>query len=135
MSGAEKTIRFLLDEGVPNSVGLVMERAGHEVHYVNRSQVVLRGSPDLVVAQGAILKKSVLVALDGDMQKIAQSHGVGKNRYSKLSLLKLTCFEPNAAERVETMMSLIEHEWDVGGTGGTRKFHVEIKDTLVRSLR
>lgn len=134
MTGQGDSLRFLLDESVPNAVGVVLKGAGHETYFVNKSQIVLRGSPDPVVAEAAVQADAILVALDGDMRQIAKSHGAGKNRYSKLSVLKLSCSELAAAKRVKAMMSLIEHEWAIVH-GGIRKFHVEIKDTLVRSMR
>lgn len=126
----------MLDEGVPNSVGQKLEESGHNVIYMNRAEVVVRGSPDPLVAQAAAANGAILVALDGDMKKIAGSYGLGQNRYRKLSLLKLSCFEPNAVIRVDSFMSLIEHEWLVSSSDDSgRRLHMEILDTLVRIMR
>jgi len=135
LNAKRQALRFMLDEGVPDSVGEIFEKAGHEVIYLNKSQVIMRGSPDPLVVQAAVANEAILVALDGDMRKIAQGHGVGKNRYRMLSLIKLSCFEPDAAGRVKSMMSLIEHEWDAGATDSGRRLHIEILDTVVRSMR
>jgi hypothetical protein len=38
------------------------------------------------------INDAILVALDGDMKRIAQGHGVGSGKYLKLRLIKLSCF-------------------------------------------
>jgi hypothetical protein len=90
--------------------------AGHEVHFLNRS--LARGSSDQLVCTIADINNAILVALDGDMKRIAQGHGVGSGRYLRLGLIKLSCFEPDAPARVRAAMSLIEHEWLVTAASG-----------------
>jgi predicted nuclease of predicted toxin-antitoxin system len=92
-------------------------------------------SSDHLVCAIADINDAILVALDGDMKRIAQGHGVGSGKYLKLGLIKLSCFEPDAAARVQTAMSLIEHEWNAAaGTTGRRIF-IEISDRVIRSFR
>jgi len=94
-----------------------------------------RGSSDHLVCAIADINNAVLVALDGDMKRIAQGHGIGSGRFLRLGLIKLSCFEPDAAMRVRAAMSLIEHEWNVtAGTEGRRIF-IEISDKVMRSFR
>jgi predicted nuclease of predicted toxin-antitoxin system len=107
--GDRPTLRLFLDEGVPDSVGHAFLEAGHEVHFLNRT--LARGSSDQLVCAIADINNAILVALDGDMRRIAQGHGVGSGRYLRLGLIKLSCFEPDAPVRVRAAMSLIEHEW------------------------
>jgi hypothetical protein len=53
------------------------------------------------------------------MKRIAQGYGVGSRRFLRLGLIKISCWEPDAAARVRISMSLIEHEWTVTeGKGG-----------------
>jgi hypothetical protein len=83
----------------------------------------------------ADINDAILVALDGDMKRIAQGHGVGSARFLKLGLIKLSCFEPDGARRVREAMSLIEHEWTITeGTEGRRIF-IEISDRVIRTFR
>jgi hypothetical protein len=64
-----------------------------------------------------------------------QAHGAGRRRFLRLGLIKLPCWEPDAADRVRAAMSLIEHEWLVTeGTDGRRIF-VEISDKVIRTFR
>ena len=128
-------LKFLLDEGVPDSVGKVLKAAGHKVLYVNKGKVVPRSSKDSLVCASAILNDAILVATDGDMKAIAKGHGVSGSAYAKLNLVKLSCPETEAAARVKAAITLIEHEWHINaGTTGRRLF-VEILTTVIRTNR
>ncbi len=129
----ETTLKLFLDEGVPDSVGRVFEEHGHKVTYLNRTLV--RGSSDQLVCAIADINEAVLVALDGDMKAIAKANGVGAGRYLKLGLIKLSCKEPKAAERVRSAMSLIEHEWNYGILNRHRRIFIEIGDLAIRTYR
>ena len=76
-----------------------------------------------------------MIRVDGDMKRIAQGHGVGSGKYLRLGLIKLSCFEPDAAMRVRAAMSLIEHEWNVTAGSTGRRIFVEISDRVIRSHR
>jgi hypothetical protein len=108
--------------------------AGHQVAFLNRTPAA-RGTSDPVVCVIADINDAVLVALDGDMKRIAQGHGVGGRTFLKLGLIKLSCFEPDAARRVEEAMSLIEHEWTFTEGRAGRRIFVEILDTVIRTVR
>jgi hypothetical protein len=68
------------------------------------------------------------------MKKLAGDIGVGKSRFSRLSLLRMNCQEPQAVSRLEKFISLIEHKWDQGAANPRRLF-VEIKDGLALTRR
>jgi predicted nuclease of predicted toxin-antitoxin system len=127
------SLRLFLDEGVPDSVGHTFMEFGHEVAFLNKS--LARGSSDHLVCAIADINDAILVALDGDMKRIAQSHGVGSGRFLKLGLIKLSCFEPDAAARVRSAMTLIEHEWNISAVQEGRRIFVEISDKVIRSFR
>lgn len=126
-------MKLFLDEGVPKSVGLCFEDRGHEVIYFPDAAVA--GSPDPLVATISIENDAILVALDGDMRKLAQGRGVGRMRYRRLSLIKLSCRETIAAGRVASAMSLIEHEWALAEPPSPRRLFVEIGDGFIRTFR
>ncbi len=126
-------MKLFLDEGVPKSVGLCFEDRGHEVIYF--PDAAEPGSPDPLVATISMENEAILVALDGDMRKLAQRRGVGQRRYRRLSLIKLSCRETIAARRVEAAMSLIEHEWALAETPSPRRLFVEIGDGFIRTFR
>ena len=135
MTSGRPNLRFALDEGVPNSVGRILEAAGHEVRYLNTGVHIPRGSKDDLVCAFALINDLILVAMDGDMRAIAKGHQVGSRRYARLSLLKISCEEAQAAARVRACMSLIEHEWQATeGTAGRRLF-IEIRAGSVLSNR
>lgn len=126
-------LRVFLDEGVPRSVGGCFENHGHTVLYFTDAAVP--GSPDPLVASIATENNAVLVAVDGDMRKLAQRRGIGQNRYKMLSLIKLSCPETEAAARLEEAMSLIEHEWSLAKDPSKRRIFVEIGKNYIRTVR
>lgn len=126
-------LKFFLDEGVPRSVGQCLEERGHEVIYFEDAAV--RSSPDPVVATISMENNAILVALDGDMRTLARQHGVGRARYKRLSLLKLSCSETQAASRVRKAISLIEHEWALDSEPSTRRIFIEIGTNVIRIYR
>lgn len=126
-------MKLFLDEGVPTSVGVCFEDRGHEVIYF--PDAAEPGSPDPLIATISVENDAILVALDGDMRKLAQRRGVGQRRYRRLSLIKLSCRETTAARRVAAAMSLIEHEWALGETSSSRRIFIEIGDSFIRTFR
>jgi predicted nuclease of predicted toxin-antitoxin system len=106
---------------------------GHEVGFLNKT--IARGLSDQLVCAIADINNAILVALDGDMRRIAQSYGIGGRRYLRLGLIKLSCFEPDAARRVREAMTLIEHEWMVTEGSDGRRIFVEISDKAIRTFR
>lgn len=127
------SLRLFLDEGVPDFVGHAFMEFGHEVAFLNKS--LARGSSDHLVCAIADINDAILVALDGDMKRLAQSYGVGSGRFLKLGLIKLSCFEPDAAARVRSAMTLIEHEWNITAGYEGRRVFIEISDKVIRSFR
>ncbi len=61
-------MRFLLDHCVPNRVGVLLAKAGHEV--VQLSECLPADSPDPVVLQKAESLDAVLISLNGDFADI-----------------------------------------------------------------
>lgn len=95
---------------------------------------VIRSIGQLVCA-AAEANDAILVAIDRDMRAIAKRHGVGQNRFRLLSLIKLSCRETRAPERVERAMSLIEHEWKYSAGTSGRRLHIEIGTDVIRTVR
>lgn len=133
MTAGPLSLRLFLDEGVPDSVGHAFLEAGHQVAFLNRT--LARGSSDHLVCAIADINEAILVALDGDMKRIAQGHGVGRRKFLTLGLIKLSCFEPDASARVRAAMSLIEHEWIQSEGAVGRRIFIEISDKVIRSFR
>jgi predicted nuclease of predicted toxin-antitoxin system len=133
VSSARPVLRLFLDEGVPDSVGHAFMAAGHQVAFLNKTMA--RGSSDPLVCVIADINDAVLVALDGDMKRIAQGYGVGGRKFLKMGLIKLSCYEPDAARRIEEAMSLIEHEWNFSAGKPGRRIFIEILDTVIRTVR
>lgn len=127
------SLRFFLDESIPDSVGRILREAGYEAVFLHDSGLA-RGSADPLVCAYAEVSESILVAIDGDMKQIAKLHGIGNGSFKNLNLLKISCPEPDAARRLKSALSLIEHEWGVG-TGKLRRLFVEIASNVIRTVR
>ncbi len=120
---------------MPNSVGLTFKKAGHSVVPLNTGEHLPRGSKDSLVCAYAVMHDLILVATDGDMKAIAKGYGLSNSDYAKVSLVKLSCSEINAAARIEQCISLIEHEWYVSAGSEKRRIFIEILQSVVRLNR
>jgi predicted nuclease of predicted toxin-antitoxin system len=133
VSDEKPRLRVLLDEGVPRSVGRVLAADGHEVLYFE--EVLVKGSADPVVCTAADANQAILVALDNDMKAAAKRQGIGQNRYRRLSLIKLSCRESNAAQRLSEALGLIRSEWQLGADNASRRIFIEIGDGFIKTHR
>jgi hypothetical protein len=82
------------------------------------------------VCTAAEANDALLVAFDNDIKQLARQHGVTPARFKTLSLLKFECEEPKAADRLSEAMSLLEHEWNISKSAGSRLFIVIGKQVL-----
>jgi predicted nuclease of predicted toxin-antitoxin system len=98
-------------------------------------RVIATGSVDPLVWQAATLNNAILVAIDGDMKQAAKDYGIGKNIYAKTSLIKLSCREPKAAERVVAAMALVMNEWETAPPERQRRIFIEIGDRYIKTNR
>lgn len=133
MKGGRPQLRFFLDEGVADSVGRFLESEGHIVIYLRDS--ITTGSKDPLVCIAAEANEAILVAHDADMKGLAKRHGVTNGRFKKLNLVKLSCPEPRAVDRLRASLSLIEHEWMVADGKKARRLFVEILKDVIRTMR
>ncbi|MBY5368783.1 DUF5615 family PIN-like protein [Rhizobium leguminosarum] len=125
-------MRFLLDAGVPVSVGKVLQSAAHEVIYYH--EVLAEKAADILVAEIAIKNDAILVAIDKDMRKIGDRYG-RHPRLAKLDLLQLCCSEVSAAKRVDHALDLIESEWNFKMKKLPRRFWFEVNSQYLKTLR
>ncbi|WP_072341200.1 DUF5615 family PIN-like protein [Devosia enhydra] len=127
-------MKFLLDEGVPVSVGFVLRDAGHEVILFNESGLA-KGSADPVVCVAAESSDAILVAADHDMKSLAKGHGITPARFKKLGLLRFECPKPMAVARIDASLSLIEHEWQKVVSGQCVRIFVTIGESVIKTYR
>lgn len=127
-------MRLFLDHNVPDSVARAFVQRGHEV-------VLLRDelpsdSPDELVATVSEQLGAVLVSCDTDFRRIAPRIPRGQRaRFRRLSRISLECSGPRAARRVETAMSLIEHEFEIAQSSRDKRMHVVIRNDVIRTHR
>ena len=130
---ARPKLRFFLDEGVADSVGRFLESEGHVVILLRHS--ITTGSKDPLVCVAAEANDAILVAHDADMRGLAKRYGVTNGRFKRLSLIKLSCTEPRAVDRLREALSLIEHEWEVSRRMAARRLFVEVSKDVIRTMR
>ncbi|MFZ1886368.1 MAG: DUF5615 family PIN-like protein [Rhodoplanes sp.] len=103
-------MRLFVDHCVPESVPKMLEANGYEV--IRLRERTASDSPDTLVAAVAEANNAVLVTMDGDFKSIAARSGIGQRRFRRLSLIRFEkCRESQTAPRLESALSLIEHEW------------------------
>lgn len=125
-------MKFLLDAGVPVSVGKAFQSHGHDVIYYH--DVLPERANDLLVCETAMQNDAVLVAIDLDMRRIANRYG-NNPRFAKLNLLHLGCNEVMAAKRLEQALSLIQSEWEFKLLKPSRRFWFEVTGQYFKTFR
>lgn len=88
-----------------------------------------------MVCVAALNNGAILVAADHDMKSLAKAMGASNQRFKSMSLVKLSCRKPEAAEKVNEAMSLIEHEWQCLAVRAARRLWVEIQPGVIRIVR
>jgi predicted nuclease of predicted toxin-antitoxin system len=127
-------MKFLLDEGVPVSVGNVLVQAGHEVIFFDNSGLT-KGSPDPVVCAAAMASDAILVAADHDMKRLAKAQGISNSRFKTLGLVRFECPNPIASKRMQDTISLVAHENTKVADGLCQRLFVVIGETVIRVYR
>ena len=125
--------KFFVDNCVPDSVARVLREAGHDVILLR--DMLPTDSPDQVVARVSEVLDAVLISFDKDFKALAPRMGLGQNRFRTLSRIGFDCKDPQAARRIQTALSLIEHEWNVAQSAGDKRMIVEIGETIIRTIR
>lgn len=123
-----------MDEGVPVGVGHEFATAGHEVVYFK--DAVKTGSPDELVATAAMANECILVACDKDMKSFAKKVGVSNSKFRNLDLISIQVkSKANAAHRIRAAMNIIELEWSIADQKRARRLHIQIKDSVISTMR
>ncbi len=125
-------MKFLLDAGVPHSVGVSFQETGHKVIFYN--EVLPEKASDLQVCETALANDAILVAIDQDMRRIANRFGINP-RYQKLSLLHIGCNEVMASKRVRQAIDLIDMEWSFKLQKPSRRLWFEVTGQYFKTVR
>jgi predicted nuclease of predicted toxin-antitoxin system len=127
-------MRFFTDQNVPESVARTLAAAGYEV--IRLREKIATNTPDPLVAAVAEANGAILVTMDRDFKSIVKRAGDGQQRYRKLSLLRFEkCRESQAAARLTSALSLIQHEWEHGNDKSDRRMFVVICTEVIRTHR
>jgi hypothetical protein len=93
-------------------------------------------SPDQLVATVSEVEGAVLVSIDRDFRKIAPRIPKGeRRRFHTLSRISLECSEPQAAQRVQVALALIEAEYEVAQASPDKRMFIVIQNTGIKTHR
>ena len=127
-------MKFFLDENVAASVQRVLEEAGHTVFWTR--DITATGVADDVVAAIAENSHAILVSHDKDFRKIAPRIPNGqRQRFRQLSMIRLSCTKPRAAERFATVLPYLEFDFHQRSLLPDRRSIVEVKTDLISIWR
>ncbi len=128
-------LRVFLDAGVPDSVGAVFAKNGHEV--LHHREFLPEKTVDKLVCVQALKLDAILVGIDRDMKNFPTRFGVRPNsdRFKRLSIIRLCCNEILAGKRLQQAMTLIEHEWSVSEEKVARRLWVDVGPHHIRTNR
>ena len=102
----------MLDENVPKDVADMLAVSGHTAEFIR--DYVPPGAPDPLVATVSEERDAILVSFDGDFENIAPRIPKGeRTRFRKLSRIYMCCGEPQAAQRLEKALGLIQSEYEL----------------------
>lgn len=106
------TMRFLLDENVPHSIGLFLESRGHVVLVVGIA--FPKSSPDEMLATAVETEGLVVVTFDRDFRRLIQQVPEGSRaRFERQAgRLSLSMIESAALDRIADTIELIEFHYE-----------------------
>jgi predicted nuclease of predicted toxin-antitoxin system len=132
--GRGGSLFLFLDHCVPDSVAEVLKKYGHTIRFLR--EWLPTDSPDVLVATVSENEGSILVSIDGDFRKIAPRIPQGaRQRFRKLSHIRLECPEPQAARRLEQAMSFIEAEAALALQRADKRMILSISTNVMRTYR
>ncbi len=132
MSQERPVIRFFTDQNVPDSVGKVLQSAGHDLTRLR--DVMDTTTADPIIAVACAQSGHVLVSHDGDFRGVSKRLGITQRQYrTSLHRIHMRCPEPPAPQRIVDALSLIEFEWSL--VQPRRPMAIEISDQAIRVWR
>jgi hypothetical protein len=94
------------------------------------------GTEDPIVAKISQDLSAILLTDDSDYNSIAARRPDGqKRRFRKLSRVHLACKHSQALNRLAASITLIEFEYETAQSRPDRRIIIEVKPTLIRTLR
>jgi predicted nuclease of predicted toxin-antitoxin system len=127
-------LTFLADECVAESACKFLEERGHEV--IRAKDRLPEGTQDPIVAKVAEDLSAILLSDDSDFATIAaRRQNRQKIRFRKLSRVHLACKHSQAVNRLAAAITLIEFEYELAQARADKRMIVEVKPTLIRTLR
>ncbi len=125
---------FLADECVAESACKFLEERGHEV--IRAKDTVPEGTEDPIVAKVAEDLAAILLTDDADFRTIIARRPDGqRRRFRKLSRVHLACKHSQAINRLAAAIALIEFEFELAQTRTDKRIIIDVKPTMIRTMR
>lgn len=127
-------MHFMLDENVPLDVAEMLIAAGHKAQFIR--EYVPPGAPDPLVATVSEELKAILTSFDGDFESIAPRIPQGQRaRFRKLSRIYMLCGEPQAAQRLEKGLPLVQAEYNLAQTQADKRMNIWVAKGYFKTVR
>jgi len=122
----KSTLRFFLDQNVPDSIGAYLQGRGHSVFRLRHH--IPDNSPDPVVAMTALKADRVLVSCDKDFngQRFQQE------RFARLSRIGLSGPGPTLLPAIKKHIAVVEFQLARAPKAGRVVAHVNIDQVRFR---
>lgn len=107
---------------------------GHKAQFIR--EYVPPGAPDPLVATVSEELKAILTSFDGDFESIAPRIPQGQRaRFRKLSRIYMLCGEPQAAQRLEKGLALVQAEFSHAQGQADKRMHLWIAKGYFKTVR
>jgi hypothetical protein len=127
-------MHFMLDENVPADVADMLQAHGHKAEWIR--DYVPPGAPDPLVATVSEELTAILTSFDGDFENIAPRVPKGQRaRFRKLSRIYMCCGEPQAAQRLEKALGLVQAEYELSRKSGDKRMNIWVAKGYYRTNR
>jgi hypothetical protein len=122
------SIRFLIDENAPQSIGRFLESRGHEVLHVGEQ--FAKRTPDSALVVAAEFAGLVVITFDRDFKRLVTQLPPGtRTRFNRQAgRISLRMHEPRALARVEELIDVIEVSYQFA-LARDRRFIMQISES------
>lgn len=126
------TLRFFLDQCVPDAVGRFLNDSGHDAVYLRT--VLETNTPDQLVAAQALHDDRILVSVDSDFRKMRKRLSIDAPKVKTLNVVLMTCGQIAAPARIQVALPHIVFAWETRSSRTSKPMLVEVQGSAVRIL-
>lgn len=127
-----ETLRFLLDQCVPDGVGRKLKDSGHDVQFLR--EALETNAADQMVATQAAQDERIFVSVDRDFKKMAHRLSGDRVYVKSLDVILFTCGQVASVSRVDAALPYIEFAWTRRSSRSSKPMKIEVQGAAVRIL-